>query len=297
MLLKVLNQSWNHNGFQYQLGLNIDTEKFNPSGMCETGGLYFTDNENVHKYLGYGCYIAEVEVPPDAQVYADPEGDKWKADRLIIKAVYKFTEYPLTKDEAWRLKVADYNQYPPYVMDAKTPLECLNVVQRHGDAFKFMPVQTKEICLAAVRKYASNLQYVEDQTEELCNFAVHREPFALRYIINQTEEMCIEAVAKAGIALKYVKEQTEKICLAAVKNCGNSLVYVHDKTEEICRIAVKQNPYAVLHITDPSEELCILAVSIDGGVFKSLKRKTRDICDAAIENYPKAAAYYNSLLD
>ena len=64
---KVLNKELNHVGFQYKLGLNIDTEEFNSSGSNESGGLYFTDKENIIKYLHFGEYIAEITIPDDAQ--------------------------------------------------------------------------------------------------------------------------------------------------------------------------------------------------------------------------------------
>jgi len=38
---KLLNKTENHYDFQYHDGLNVDTNKFNPTGTCTKGGLYF----------------------------------------------------------------------------------------------------------------------------------------------------------------------------------------------------------------------------------------------------------------
>ena len=83
----------NHNGFKYQEGLNIDTIPFDPTGTCRPGGLYYS-SEDIFAFLDYGDYIAEVEIPEDAQVYEDPSRSirKWKADKIILKERKVITE-------------------------------------------------------------------------------------------------------------------------------------------------------------------------------------------------------------
>ena len=39
--VKLTNENECHNNFQYKDGLNVDTIKFNPTGLCQPGGLYF----------------------------------------------------------------------------------------------------------------------------------------------------------------------------------------------------------------------------------------------------------------
>ena len=82
---KILRSDLVHHGFKYQLGLNIDTQLFNPSGSCKSGGLYFTDIKNILDFLDYGEQIALIEVPDDSQIYT--ENDKFKADKFIIKNI------------------------------------------------------------------------------------------------------------------------------------------------------------------------------------------------------------------
>ena len=83
-LYKILNDEENHNDFQYQEGLNVDTQPFYPEGSCETGGLYFSDVENIFEFLNYGPYIREVTIPPRVPVYKDPDGNKYKAHKIIL---------------------------------------------------------------------------------------------------------------------------------------------------------------------------------------------------------------------
>jgi hypothetical protein len=41
--VKLTSETENHNGFQFQTGLNVDHIKFNPMEECSPGGIYFTD--------------------------------------------------------------------------------------------------------------------------------------------------------------------------------------------------------------------------------------------------------------
>ena len=90
---KVLHEDLIHYGFQYKLGLNIDTREFNPSGSCKSGGLYYTNKEHIIDYFGFGVYIAEINIPVDAQIYKDPYSNAWKADKIIINKYYPIYEW------------------------------------------------------------------------------------------------------------------------------------------------------------------------------------------------------------
>jgi hypothetical protein len=82
---KITNSEECHHCLKYHHGLNIDTEKFNPSGTCKSGGIYFA-REDILAFINYGMFIRKVTLPPDAQVYKDPQPDpeKWKADKVIL---------------------------------------------------------------------------------------------------------------------------------------------------------------------------------------------------------------------
>ena len=97
MYFKITNSAENHNGFQYFDGLNVLKEKFNndPNQSCCPGGLYFTDGENIFKFLNYGIYLREVTLPienPDFKKIKDPEGDKWRANMIILEKRYALSD-------------------------------------------------------------------------------------------------------------------------------------------------------------------------------------------------------------
>jgi len=81
---KILNKNEHHHNIYYKFGLNIDPIKFNPSGDCKPGGIYFS-REDILAFLEYGPWIRKVTIPEDAQIYKNPgKPKKWKADKVIL---------------------------------------------------------------------------------------------------------------------------------------------------------------------------------------------------------------------
>src|SRR5579872_4937683 len=75
LLVKLTNESENHNNFQFRTGLNIDNIPFNPTRECTAGGLYFCEFQYLEQYIMYGNKICinmrYVTIPDDAQVYIE----------------------------------------------------------------------------------------------------------------------------------------------------------------------------------------------------------------------------------
>src|SRR5579875_3340782 len=95
MYFKITNEEEIHHGFQYVDGLNILTEEFQEEGSCVQGGFYFTDIKNILKFLDYGIYLREVTLPtddPDFKMVLDPQGDKWRANKIILGKRYLLSD-------------------------------------------------------------------------------------------------------------------------------------------------------------------------------------------------------------
>ena len=89
---KILNKEEKHNGMQYKTGLNKDTMPFKPFGSCESGGMYFS-SEDILAFLSYGCWIREVILCEDSQIYEDPGSiKKFKTDKFILKEREEISE-------------------------------------------------------------------------------------------------------------------------------------------------------------------------------------------------------------
>jgi hypothetical protein len=190
---KVVRRDLTHNAVVYKLGLNIDPMEFNPSGSCQQGGLYFTDFAHLGRFFGYGELVAVIIIPEDAQVYRDPDEDKWKADRFIIDRFEPIDSY-------WSDRIF-----------------CLDAVRRDIRALRYVKRQYSEICLEAVKQDGCALRYVKNQTREICLEAVKQNGEALQYVKNQTREICLAAVKQNARASAYVKNRSPEICLERMK--------------------------------------------------------------------------------
>jgi len=81
---KILNKDENHHNLQYKTGLNVDPIPFNPRGNCKPGGIYFS-REDILAYLGYGCWIREVTLPENEEIYEETGNPKkFKAHSVIL---------------------------------------------------------------------------------------------------------------------------------------------------------------------------------------------------------------------
>ena len=239
VFVKLTNQLENHNGYQFQTGLNIDSIPFNPSGECQPGGIYFCLLEKIHIWLNYNddqmIYARVVTIPDDALVWVERE--KFKADRIILSE---------------RQKIVDLEQW-------KDPVFCLEAVKQDGLALQYVLEQTPELCLEAVKQHSWALQYVKEQTPQLCLEAVKQDGWALQFVKQQTPELCLEAVRRNGSALQYVLEQTPELCLEAVKQNCWALKLVEQQTPEVCLEAVRRDGYALQYVLEQTPELCLEA--------------------------------------
>lgn len=254
---KFLHRSLNHKGFQYELGLNIDPIKFQPFGSCREGGLYFTDEENLARFSEFGTYIANIKIPDDARVYPDPQGHKWKADKIIVESYCPAQDHPLFDDPEW----------------------CLKAVKIEGSLLKYMKKQTFEICVGAVKQYPFALTYVDIQLiDAVSEHIINDYPFALQFVRNQTPDICLKAVKQHGFALQFVRNQTHEICLEAVKKNGCALEFVEDRTQKICMEAVKQNPHALQFVRNQTLEMCREAIKRNVTVMKYVCKQYKKAC-------------------
>lgn len=76
---KILSDDMNMKGFQYQFGMNSNSE-----------GLYFTDGENICSYLSYGHKIAMISIPEDAHVVKMER--QLKSDKIVIEKIYDLND-------------------------------------------------------------------------------------------------------------------------------------------------------------------------------------------------------------
>jgi hypothetical protein len=224
---KLLTVNRRHKDFTYQEGLNVDPVPFNPSGSCQPGGLYFTTLKHLPEWC---CHkwplIADVTLPPDARVYKEPCGSKWKADKLELSNIRTMTDFFDTLDDA----------------------TLHELVSQNSSLLSHVRHQTEALCMAAVVCNPYGLAYAQYQTEAVCLAAVRKCGYVLDKVRTQTDPVCLAAVQQCPDMLELVHNQTEEICLAAVQQDGCTLKFVHRQTEAICSTALAQTVYAELYV-------------------------------------------------
>lgn len=97
--LKVMFSSESrYNNFQYKIGEINYAPSWNPKGTTaeEMGGLNFSNEENILRYLHNGDTIYDVEIPEDAEIVsvkgcATPYG-VFRSNKIIIKNPRKVTD-------------------------------------------------------------------------------------------------------------------------------------------------------------------------------------------------------------
>jgi hypothetical protein len=202
-MIKLTNELEIHNGYRFVTGLNIDTIKFDPTGSCKPGGIYFCELEKFPLWIEYSdttCInFREVKIPDDAQIYTGK--DKFKADKIILS----------DKQDIWNNEDC-----------------CKIAVAYDGHLLKNVKKQTEEICKIAVHENGVAILYVKDKTYDICKIAAKQNGTILPYV-NQTEELCKLAVMQNGMALTYVLQQTEEICKLAVRKNKEAVQYVEYK--------------------------------------------------------------------
>jgi len=151
---KFLNNDLMHNGFQYVLGPNTDTNKFCPDAN-KLGGLYFCDETTLHIWWsGYGQKLALVEIPDDALIFTCYS--VFKADKFVIKDIIDFND---VSDDFW-----------------------LYIFRKDVKVLDLIKNQTNDMCKNAVKRNGMALKYVRQPTDEIRRLAVQENDWALYYI-------------------------------------------------------------------------------------------------------------------
>jgi hypothetical protein len=90
-LFRVIDTKNGHHGYTYKVGLNEDPKEFGVRGKCVSGGLYFTNPQNLISFWNYGDRVAEVEIPEGEPVFEVSSAGplKYRAKRIIVSALYR----------------------------------------------------------------------------------------------------------------------------------------------------------------------------------------------------------------
>ena len=182
--IKLTNQNENHFNFQFKTGENIDIHNFNPTGQCQSGGIYFTDTDNFYHWLNYNSgemkYYRIVTIPDDALVY-DESIEKKKANKLILseRIEIKGSEL-LINEKVQKVAIRQNGCYIHYINNPSEEVQNL-AVQRNGCAIQFIKDPSEELQKMAVQQYAGTIQFINNPSEEVQKLAVQQNGYVKRF--------------------------------------------------------------------------------------------------------------------
>ena len=249
---KVLKVDLVHYGFKYALGLNEDHLPFNPSGTCQPGGLYYTTAEHIPAFLSLGKLIAEVE--PKGQIYADPEGKKWKTDKLYVHSIRSVREWLSVQNESVQLAAIKINPFNIQYIDDPSEAVQLKAVTCFGMTLQCIAKPTYAVQLAAVKTAGQAIKYINNPTEELQLISVEQLGNNIDCIgVPTSEKVQIKAVSQNGNAIRLIYNPSDAVKLAAVITDGWAIEFIKDPTEDMQLIAINKNHSLFRYIKKPTE--------------------------------------------
>lgn len=204
MYLKITNAEENHHGLQYHDGLVIDPVPFSKKGSCCPGGIYFTTPEYICNFLYIGIYIREVTIPEDSETVQDPDGNKWRASKVILsprKELWNVNTWKwlveigvdihLGYDIAFRL--ASYNGHIEVV-------KCLveNGADIHSCNDEALRWSSRNGCIEVVKhliEYGANIHSINDDALRWASRNGHFE--VVKYLVEYGAHICDETLKLA----------------------------------------------------------------------------------------------------
>ena len=251
----------NLNNFKYKLGINKNTEKFNPIGECAGGGLYFADVLDVFLFDLCGDKIATIELLDDENIYI--ENYKCKTNKFNITSIDSIENFvnKLKIDDVERIIYRNpydirYMKNLPYDL----PYElCKYVIDTNYELLEFIDNQTEELCKYAIEK--SNgcaLKYVKNQTNDICKFAIDINPFSIEHVETQTENLCLRAIEHDPKTIRCIGNPTLRVCEFTIERAKKN-TSIYDERKIHAHILSKHWKL-IDKISDPSYELRIIVL-------------------------------------
>lgn len=214
--LKIFKSNLTHYDFTYQPGLNVLKTEFNdnPKDSCVPGGFYFTTPEYIHNFFNYGTMIGEINLPlddPEFKMVKDPDGNKWRANKIIIDKLYKlfdptifekyYDQFNIIVIFKWAID-SNYRDIINLIVK-KIGFECydeiikiLNYIQHMDDASKIQILYESY----GIKKLLVLLEFIGTTMGELITIAAQNENINLcRDLINENKTLLGKVIRIAAL--------------------------------------------------------------------------------------------------
>ena len=175
------------NGFKYKLGLNVDTNIFDPNPSCSACGLYYTDIENMAEYSYYGPILGFITIPDNVPI-VNVDGTKYKSPEIFITRLIKFSDWinDYTLDLVEKSHITDPT-LRLRTIENPTEADQLATVKRHGGSIEYIADPSEVVQLAAVKQNGLYIKYIDDPRESVKLAAVNKDGRSIQSIKDPSE--------------------------------------------------------------------------------------------------------------
>ncbi|VBB18926.1 hypothetical protein YASMINEVIRUS_1458 [Yasminevirus sp. GU-2018] len=299
-LIKLTNESCNHNGMQFVEGENVDFNPFQYNHSCGADGIYFCTLSDVEKWLDYTSapmvWMWDVTIPANAKtaIYSK----KLKTDRLILTNKRRIIDYIVNKlinmisNGTSENEVFEYiNNLPSHFRKAPELEEVyLCLLSRDVNLFEKIPedCRTYNVCLFVAKNDSDAYSKLKD---ECVSYEILKE--TVKTNVNAYAEMPEEYRSKEISENAFARDVNMYVHMPdAHKNVENTVKYL-DNSSSVDTDAVPDefmNTHDVMNRVLPINGLRLEAVDFKNKDYKN--------CTVAVKQNPEAL--YNvplSLID
>jgi hypothetical protein len=280
LFVKLTNETENHNGFQFQTGLNVNTKIINITTKCTDDGIYFCEINKLALWDYYNgeqmVYCRPLKIPNDALVYV--YDNKFETNKLILGDKREISTLQLWNNLNYCIKAVRLNKN---IMKYIQSNDILKQVQQVLDGLNHVKIKTYYICLDAVKHNGMELKYIcndmdkiisdQDSTKFISQTeinsiyveAIKQNHRSYIYINSWTKELFTELVKQNGIFIRFLPNDIFRPCTEEYDNFKRTIAYLdftNDEISELSLIAVKQNGKAIEYIENQTEEICCEAL-------------------------------------
>ena len=251
----------NHCGFQYKIGINANDEPFNPSGTCQGGGLYFTDETNISRYCGaYGQKIAVINLSDNELVYID--GNKCKVNSFEITDILEIRD--------WMQKLTTYDELSsirenPYLIQYINNLDVsfqMSIIKHSPFLIQYIDNPDVLVQMEAIKHCDYMISFIANPDISVQMKAIKSSkfsPFVIRLIANPDVSVQMEVIKYDPFLIRYIHNPDVSVQMEAIKHDPSTIRYVHNPDVSVQMEAIKHDSSIIRHIEYPNIYVQMLA--------------------------------------
>lgn len=304
-----------------EIQITITTYHYSGDSFA-SGGIKFGDLDGFTEYFNrcyyFAQYICKVEIPDDAQVYIDKQGN-FLTNKIFLNKFENFEQFEnklFDRDENYRITVLYKCPQILERVDNVSEKDLVLLLGKNPHALTYIKNPTEEMFLVTIRQLPYFIRNIKNPSLDVVLEAIKYNPYIIKSLDNisyevllqaaaicpeiienpeyQSEELYKTALEKNGEVLNLVPipYKTKELCMIAFNNTPKAFAHIphHHKTKKMCKTAVKFDPFLLDFVPDVyfSNKVCRLALERNGLALRCIKGQTEEMCFTALKQNKNA---------